>query len=202
MFSHFLLIPMHKLQLKNLIPISFLFFMAITPCQAGDSDALTAKDIPRLMSWVTELTTNKAKKNNLSTHVSEKQRLQSPNALITHINEYVATRMPEDEYIDASKSSINGKLGVEIQTTEVFPFGLNKKEINKILKSKKENLAKNYCELMVDAQYPIQIRYGALTSGIMSGKRYDPLGYFEFEKDFCDKNPDLWKTGLRKIFNW
>lgn len=202
---YFSLIPvplMHMLPLKNLISISFLLLMSITPCQADDSEGLSAKDIPVIMSWATETITNKAKKNNLSTHVSERQRAQSPNALVTHINEYVATRMPEDEYIAATKSSIDGELGVEIKITEVFPFGLSKTEINKILKSKKENLAKNYCELMVDAQYPVQMRYGALTSGFMSNSRYDAIGYFEFGKDFCSDNSNLWKTGLRKIFNW
>ena len=124
------------LPLKNLILISFLLLMSITPCQADDSEGYGAKDIPVIMSWATETITNKAKKNNLSIHVSERQRAQSPNALVTHINEYVATRMPEDEYIAASKSSIDGELGVEIKITEVFPFGLSKTEINKILKSK------------------------------------------------------------------
>lgn len=188
--------------MQKIVLIPFLFLMIVSPSQADVSGALTGKDIPRIMTWSTEPNTIKAKKNNLSTHVSKSQQSQSPNALVTHINEYVATRVPEDEYIVARKDAVDGKLGVAILINEVFPYGLSKTETTNIINSKKEELAKNYCELMVDAQYPIQIRYGALTYGIASGRRYDSLGYFEFETNFCHDNPDLWKTGLRKIFNW
>lgn len=192
------------LSIKNLIPLIFLLTALSMPSLAREHPGYTKEYITKVMiHWSTESITKKAKKNNLNTHISERQRSHSPGALVTHINEYVATRMPEDEYIAAAKDSIDGKLGVEIKRTTVYPLGLDESEKASIVRAKKKELAKSYCEFIDDAKFPVIVRYSALTPLLGSKYRdYESFGYFEFGKDFCDSNPDLWETGLKKFLNW
>lgn len=155
--------------------------------------------------WLTSATTKIAKKNNLSAHVPENQRLTSPNALVKHINQYVATRMPEDEFIHAERESIQGKLGVEILMTSLYPSNLDSNEQAHIISSKQEELIKNYCELVVDAKFPVNVKFSALVQRYIPTPPYtrnETFGYFKFEKDLCEQNPNLWETGLRKFFKW